>query len=104
MLLLPPEQRNLANKYEILKLGRPTPKLTKSKSSSNIEMNALIRLKLFIYQNYTWITECPALNKTFCWPCLFFNYFDKTNPWSNSGFDISKLDINTIKTHESTLY
>jgi hypothetical protein len=95
LLLSPADQKNLTNKCEILKLGRPTP-ILQTLTLANNKINALN-----FFKNYTWITGCPALNKIFCWPCLFFDNFDITNPWSN-GIDDTKLDINWLYEHSKS--
>jgi hypothetical protein len=94
MLLLPPEQRNLANKCEILKLGRPTTLIQKL-TLANYKNDDVSKL----FQKYKWMTACPTLNKIFCWPCLFFDNFDNISPWSNGIDDLSKLEIYGLNIH-----
>ena len=83
LLKTPFSRRPFGDKVEIIKEGRPMPKLdslTKASSKGFVR-----HFKNCNYKRYEWLTASTELNKLFCWPCLLFNTSKRT--WNDSGFD-----------------
>jgi hypothetical protein len=72
--------RDFDSKKKIVKVGRPTPFLTKMvKQSKN-------RFRHFSYSWYKadpWLCGCKKSSSLYCWPCLLFS--TERNIWTTNG-------------------
>ncbi|XP_066905944.1 uncharacterized protein [Halyomorpha halys] len=81
---------------EIIRKGRPTPKL------ENLFTNTSSGKKSFCskqYDYHEWLTGCEQRCKLYCWPCLLFS--ERANPWTTSGIsDVVNLSY-SAKSHST---
>ena len=90
---------SLAEKNEINNLGRETPDLLISQSSSRRNQTYCRKFNVSIYSKHKWLCGCPEKNALFCFPCLLFGG-DAT--WTKVGVNDLKHLGEKVKKHEDS--
>lgn len=93
--------RPFQEKLELVRKGRPVPKLPNLCSSYKDKNRSYTRhFSDSNYERTVWLTGSVNLNKLFCFPCLLFS--SEKTVWSTTGFcDLNNL-CKAIGKHEKT--
>lgn len=87
-------QRSNIEKREIVKQGRPTPRL-KTKVGSRI-------FQARWYDQIDWLCASSSTEKLYCWPCLLMQ--PKPNhSWTDGGYNNFKNILSDFKSHSKSL-
>lgn len=79
--LLSFSRRAFTEKLQIIKNGRPTPKLELKEEVNKVERY----FKTENYQRYPWMSGLKKTNRLYCWSCLLFTN-DKSSTSVSRGF------------------
>ncbi|XP_054626214.1 zinc finger MYM-type protein 1-like [Dunckerocampus dactyliophorus] len=94
----PFSKRTFPEKLDIVRRGRPTPKLV---SLSQQGKGFVRHFQSSAYERYNWLTASKGHCKLYCWECLLFAS-DRTGVWSNKGFaNLSCLSKAAVR-HQAT--
>ena len=86
--------RNIEQKREILRAGRPTPALKNKVGNRKFQEKW--------YEQIDWLCGSSITEKLYCWPCLLFK--PRTNQsWTDGGYDDFKNILTHCKHHSKSL-
>lgn len=90
--------RTSTDKFEIKRLGRPTPNLNIVQSVSSKKRTFNRTFNPAIYSKHSWICGCEVKNALFCFPCLLFGGGGEPL-WTKIGFTDLNHSGDRIKKH-----
>lgn len=96
LLNVPFSRRSDIERNEILKRGRPTPKLSILKKYKDRSRS----FQSSWYDQHKWLCGNGEKSKLFCWPCLLLS--TKKTVWSAEGFDDLKNLSRALVRHASS--
>ena len=101
LLLNPFSRRSIDEKKDIVRKGKPCPRLQNLKTKHKEKNKEYVRsFNTCHYTKIHWLTGCEKINKLFCWPCLLFS--SDQGVWSHIGFDnLNTLTLATTR-HEKS--
>ncbi|XP_076057610.1 zinc finger MYM-type protein 1-like [Oratosquilla oratoria] len=86
--------RNIAEKREIIRAGRPTPSLKTKVGTRTFQIKW--------YEQIDWLCASSITEKLYCWPCLLFQ--PKANQsWTDGGYNNYKNILSDCKYHSKSV-
>ncbi|XP_076061432.1 zinc finger MYM-type protein 1-like [Oratosquilla oratoria] len=87
--------RNISEKREIIRAGRPTPSLKTKVGTRTFQIKW--------YEQIDWLCASSITEKLYCWPCLLFQ--PKANQsWTDGGYNNYKNILSDCKYHSKSCY
>ena len=86
--------RNIAEKQEIIRKGRPTPVLKNKIKTRTFQKKW--------YKDIDWLCGSSVTEKLYCWPCLLFKPKDNQS-WTGAGYNNFKNILTECKHHSKSL-
>ena len=86
--------RNIAEKQEIIRKGRPTPVLKNKVKTRTFQKKW--------YDDIDWLCGSSITEKLYCWPCLLFKP-KATQSWTGAGYSNFRNILTDCKHHSKSL-